>query len=92
MTEVVVAVYNTALAAEAATAALEVARVPTTTIRQFVSDPAADEELVEVRGRSMTSGDRVVTVTVDERHASAVREILAMQAPAIVTEAPINVT
>ena len=49
MTEVVVAVYRTAQAAEAATADLEVARVPTTTVRQFVSDPAADEELLEVR-------------------------------------------
>lgn len=91
MTEVVVAVYHSAVAAEAATADLEVARVPTTTIRQFVSDPAADEGLLEVRNRSMTSGDRVVTVTVDERHASAVLDILAMQAPAIMTEAPINV-
>jgi hypothetical protein len=91
MTEVVVAVYNTALAAETAVADLAVARVPTTTIRQFVSDPAADEELLEVRNRCMTSGDRVVAVTVDERHASAVRGILAMRAPAIVTEAPLNV-
>jgi hypothetical protein len=91
MTEVVVAVYNTALAAETAITDLEVARVPTTRIRQFVSDPAADEELLEVCNRSGASGDRVVTVTVDEHHASAVREILAMQAPAIMTEAPINV-
>jgi hypothetical protein len=37
MTEVVVAVYHTARAAEAAMADLEVAGVPTTTIRQFVS-------------------------------------------------------
>ena len=91
MTEVVVAVYTTAHAAEAATADLEVARVPTTTIRQFVSDPAADEELLQVRPGRMTSGDRVVTVTVDERHASAVLEILAMQAPSVMTEAPMKV-
>ena len=92
MTEVVVAVYRTAQAAEAATADLEVARVPTTTVRQFVSDPAADEELFEVRNphRRTTSGDSVVTVTVDERHASAVLEILALQAPAVMTEAPMN--
>jgi hypothetical protein len=89
MTEVVVAVYHTARAAEAVMSELEVAQVPTTTIRQFVSDPDADEELLEVRNRSLTSGDRVVTVTVDERYASAVLEILATQAPAIVTEAPI---
>ena len=93
MTEVVVAVYRTAQAAEAATADLEVARVPTTTVRQFVRDPAADEEeLLEVRNhhRRTTSGDRVVTVTVDERHASAVLEILALQAPAVMTEAPMK--
>ena len=91
MTEVVVAVYTTAHAAEAATADLEVARVPSTTIRQFVSDPAADDELLQVLPGKTTSGDRVVTVTVDERHASAVLDILAMQAPVIMTEAPIQV-
>ena len=64
MTEVVVAVYKTASAAETATADLEVARVPTATVRQFVSDPAADEQLLEVRNRGTTSGDRVVAVTV----------------------------
>jgi hypothetical protein len=91
MTEVVVAVYKTASAAETAAAGLEVARVPTATIRQFVSDPAADEQLFEVRNRCTTSGDRVVAVTVNERHASTVVKILAMQAPAIMTEAPLNV-
>jgi hypothetical protein len=90
MTEVIVAVYNTAVAAETATTDLEVARVPTTTIRQFVSDPAADNGLLEVPSQRMTSGDRVVTVTVDERHASVVLDILAMQAPALMTESPIN--
>ena len=44
MTEVVVAVYKTASAAETATADLEIANVPTATIRQLVSDPAADEQ------------------------------------------------
>jgi hypothetical protein len=91
MTEVVVAVYKTASAAETATAGLEVARVPTATIRQFVSDPAADEQLLEVRNRCTKLGDRVVAVTVNERHASTVVEILAMHAPAIMTEAPLNV-
>jgi hypothetical protein len=56
MTEVVVAVYTTASAAETATADLEVARVPTATIRQFVSDPAADEQLLEVRNRCIEVG------------------------------------
>jgi hypothetical protein len=52
MTEVVVAVYNTASAAEIATDDLTVARVPTATIRQFVSDPAAKEGLLEICNRS----------------------------------------
>ena len=92
MTEVVVAVYKSASAAETATSDLEVARVPTATVRQFVSDPEADEQLLEVRNQGTTSGDRIVAVTVDERHASTVVEILDMQAPAIMTEAPLNVT
>jgi len=91
MTQVVVAVYKSASAAETATADLGVAQVPTATIRQFVSDPAANEQLLEVRNQRTTSGDRVVAVTVNERHASTVMEILAMQAPAIMTEAPLNV-
>jgi hypothetical protein len=90
MTEVVVAVYKSASAAETATSDLEVARVPTATVRQFVSDPGADEQLLEVRNRCMTSGDRIVAVTVDERHASTVAGILDMQAPAMMTEAPLN--
>jgi hypothetical protein len=49
------------LAAEIAITDLEVARVPTTRIRQFVGDPAADEELLGVCNRSATSGDSVVT-------------------------------
>jgi hypothetical protein len=90
MTEVVVAVYKSASAAEIATSDLEVARVPTATIRQFVSDPAADEQLLEVRNQGTTSGDRIVAVTVDELHASTVVEILDMQAPAMMTEAPLS--
>jgi hypothetical protein len=91
MNEVVIAVYKTASAAETAVEDLKIARVPSAIIRQFVSDPAAAEELLEVHNRSMTSGDRVVTVTVDDRHAGAVMGILEMQAPAMMTEAPINV-
>jgi hypothetical protein len=45
MTEVVVAVYKTAFAAEAALADLETARVPTARIRQFVCDPSSDQLL-----------------------------------------------
>ena len=57
---------------------------------QFVSNPAAEGELLEVRNWRTTSGDRVVAVTVDKHHARAVLEILAMQTPAMMTEAPLN--
>jgi hypothetical protein len=90
MNEVIVAVYKSAAAAETATSDLEVAKVPTATIRQFVSDHAADEQLLEVRDGGTTSGDRIVAVTVDERHASTVVEILDMQSPDMMTEAPLN--
>ena len=89
MNEVVVAVYRSASAAEAAVDDLAVARVPSATIRQFVSDPAAQEGLLELHNRSIASGDRVVTVTVEDRHASAVMGILDMQAPVTMTEAPL---
>ena len=89
MTEVVVAVYSTASAAETAIDDLAVAKVPTATIRQFVSDPAT-EQLLEVHNQSMTPGDRVVAVTVDERHASVVLDILDKHAPAMLTEAPLT--
>ena len=89
MNEVVVAVYRSALAAEAAVQDLEVARVPSTTVRQFVSDPAAQEGLLELHNRSFSSGDRVVAVTVEDRHATAVMAILNMQAPVCMTEEPL---
>ena len=89
MNEVVVAVYSSASAAERAVEDLKVARVPSAAIRQFVSDPEADEELLEVHNRNIASGDRVVTVTVEDRHASAVMGILDMQAPVTMTEAPL---
>ena len=91
MKEVVIAVYKTASAAETAVEDLRVARVPSAIIRQFVSNPAAQEELVDLRDRIMISGDRVVAVTVDDRDASLVMGILDMQAPVLMTEAPINV-
>jgi hypothetical protein len=87
MKEVVIAVYKTASAAETAVEDLRVSRVPSATIRQFVSNPAAQEELVELRDRVMTSGDRVVAVTVDDRDACAVMSILDMQHPVNVTGA-----
>jgi hypothetical protein len=89
MIEVVVAVYNSASAAEVAIEDLKVARVPSATVRQFVSDPAAQEGLLELHHHSTASGDRVVAVTVEDRPASAVMGILDMRAPVTMTEAPL---
>ena len=88
MQEVVVAVYNSASAAETAVADLTVARVPQTTVRQFVNDLRGPEGLRELRHRNAAPGDRIVAVTVDDRHASLVMDILGMQSPVSMTEAP----
>jgi hypothetical protein len=45
---------------------------------------------LELHNRSLASGDRVVAVTVEDRHASAVMGILDMQAPVIMTEVPLR--
>ena len=66
MNEVVVAVYRSASAAEAAVEDLKVARVPSATVRQFVNDPAAQEGLLELHNRSLASRRGVVTVTVED--------------------------
>jgi len=48
MREGVVALYHSAAAAEVAASDLETARVPSTTIRQFVGDPTTDEGRLKV--------------------------------------------
>ena len=89
MNAVVIAVYRSASAAEAAVEDLKVAQVQSVTIRQFVSDPAARQELLKLHDRSIALGDRVVTVTVEDRHAGALIGILDMHAPDRMTEAPL---
>ena len=91
MKEVVVAVYHSGSAAEIAVEDLTVARVPSATVRQFVTDPQSHEDLLELRHPSTVSGERVVAVTVDDRHASLVMDILGMQSPVSMTEAPLKV-
>ena len=91
MTEVVVAVYDTASAAETAMDDLATASVPTAVMRQFVPRAGANEGFLEVRNRSTAVSDTAVMVTVDERHTREVVEILAMQAPVTMTEAPLKV-
>jgi hypothetical protein len=92
MKHVVVAVYKTARAAEAAVCDLQVARAPSAVIRQFVNDPARQGRVLSLRDRSMVSGDRIVAVRVDDSQARAVTELLGMQAPANMTETPLHVT
>ena len=91
MNEVVVAVYNSCQAAQTAVDDLNAARVPSATVRQFVSDLGGREGLRELRSPSVSSGDRIVAVTVEDRHASVVMDILGMQAPSSMTEAPLGV-
>jgi hypothetical protein len=87
MTEVVVALYKNARAAETAVADLMVAKVPTTSI---VSDPAICAGLLDGCKLGEAPGTGVVAATVDERHASLVRGILDMQGPAVITEAALK--
>jgi hypothetical protein len=87
MTEMVVAVYKTAHAAETALADLRVARVPTVRI---VSDPVGSAGLVIGCDLPSARGDSVLAVTVDDLHASLVLSILDMQAPVAMAEAPRN--
>jgi len=91
MREVVVAVYNSSSAAQIAVEDLTIARVPSATLRQFVSNARAPEELLELRHSNVAPGDRIVAVTVEDRHASVVMDVLGMQAPVSMTEAPLNV-
>jgi hypothetical protein len=74
MTELVVAVYESTSAANMAISDLEVARVPSTVIRR------------EVRDRAFIPADRMVAVTVDDRHVSAVTGILNLQGPVKLAE------
>jgi hypothetical protein len=78
MTELVVAVYASASAANMAIDDLEVARVPTARIRH------------EARQRVAAPGEKVVAVTVEDRHASAVTDILNLQVPIKLAETPFN--
>jgi hypothetical protein len=89
MDEVVVAIYGSSSAADAAVEDLKVARIPSATIRHFVRDSAAQKGLLGLHNRSIASEDVVVAVTVEDRHASAVLRILGMQAPVSMTEAPL---
>ena len=90
MMEVVVALFDSASSAEAAIDDLEIARIPSAQVRQFGNRPDSERGIIELRHASLVPGDRIVAVTVEEHHARAVMEILDMQAPARMTEAPLK--
>jgi hypothetical protein len=90
MREVVVAVFDSARAAVAAIDDLEIARIPTARVRHFGVSPNPDQGIFELRHPSLAAGDRVVAVTVDDRHVQPVKDILDMQGPKNLTEAPLT--
>jgi hypothetical protein len=92
MLEVVVAVFGSSRAAVAAIDDLEVARIPSVTVRQFSARADLEDGIMELRHPSLTPGERIVAVTVEDRHAQSVIEILDMQTPSRLTEAPLRVS
>ena len=78
MAGTVVAMYQSASAAEIALADLLAAKVPSAVIKRVAKVPAHDPHR-----RIVASG---VAVTVDERHASVVKEIMGMHAPVAIEE------
>ena len=78
MVGTVVAIYQSALGAEMALKDLLAAKVPSAVIKRVAKVPAHDPHR-----RIVASG---VAVTVDERHASVVKEIMDMQDPVAIEE------
>jgi hypothetical protein len=88
MIEVVVPVFGSASAAHTVADGLATGRIPTAIVRQFESYPAGPKSILEVRASRATSGERVKTLVVDERHAGVVKDIVGMEVPVQMTEAP----
>lgn len=78
MAGTVVAIYQSASAAEMVLADLLAAKVPSAVIKRVAKVPAHDPHC-----HIVASG---VAVTVDERHASVVKEIMDMHAPVAIEE------
>jgi hypothetical protein len=88
MTEMVIAVFETASAADAAVQDLDVARIPSAVIRRGMRD---DRVLPDNQSTSSPQSKRgyglsSVTVAVDEIHAAAVTGILNQYAPLEIEE------
>jgi hypothetical protein len=85
----VIAVFRSARSAQLAVDDLNAARVQSASVRQFVRDPAVPKTLRAVRPDAQAPGDRIVRVTVDQREAGLVMDIVGMQGPVSMTEAPL---
>jgi len=80
MTEVVVAVFDAALSAEAAIRDLEAARIPSAVIRRFVNIDVERHIIAVPLHEAPGLGSPMVSVVVDETHARTVEGILENRA------------
>jgi hypothetical protein len=85
MTEVVIAVFNAASAADAAVQDLEAARIPSAVIRREVRDNL-DLRDDSTRHGAHIRGRPVVTISVDDIHAELVTGILDQYGPLDIQE------
>jgi hypothetical protein len=88
MTEMVIAVFETASAADAAVQDLDVARIPSAVIRRGMRDDRTLPDNRSTSGRQSKRGYDLssVTVAVDEMHAAAVTGILNQYGPLEIEE------
>jgi hypothetical protein len=87
MTEVVIAVFRSARSAQLAVDDLNAARVQSASVREFARHSDLPDHLLKMRPDTPMFGGTVVAVTVDERHAGLVMDIVGMQSPVSMTEA-----
>jgi len=89
MTEIVIAIFDTASAAEAAARNLEVARIPSAVVQRQIGEQAdrPNNGDVQLWSRGASAWQRpLVTVAVDELHAAAVTGILQQYGPVDIRE------
>jgi hypothetical protein len=75
VTEVIVAVFESSLAAEAAVQDLEVARIPSAVVERLISESVVSED-IDALSPGKVKAWPTVKVVVDEMHADAVTGIL----------------
>jgi hypothetical protein len=89
MTEIVIAVFDTASAADAAAQDLEVARIPSAVVQREIGnhpDPLNDGDVPSWPDGASAWQRPLVTVAVDEMHAAAVTGILKQYGPVDIKE------